>query len=454
MKKECEIGVFFIAPPSGALGEPPESVKLFKERRERIIQALTKLFPEVEFHHFNITSLEEVSDALSKTRDSVGYIVFLLNSLYGLVRAIIGSEKPTILIAETYGAAGDLLLEYSRAKAERKRVTAVITRDIENEKLLQRYVRYLYTIYRLQKSRVLFIVSPGVKTLLNGEFPLSIDLYSYLKQIQSIFGITSLVMNSEEFVDKYYDKVSNAEARAVAEEWIKRAERVLEDDRQEIIKSAKLYIAMKKAVKDHGVDAIAIDCIILYRNGFLDAWPCLGFMELIRKDGIVPVCEADAYSAALLLLMKHLSNRPGFINDPSPDVLNDEIVYYHCFAPVTPYEYCGEKEVPYVITSAHLGGKKASIYVEAPTGEEVTLVGLSPEERILTIHTAKVLRNEYSQHSCSTKIICKANTKAIIDNYAWRAGWHRVLFYGNWREELKDIASLLGLTVIEEDTKG
>jgi len=40
--------------------------------------------------------------------------------------------------------------------------------------------------------------------------------------------------------------------------------------------------------------------------------------------------DCDFASAALLLLMKHLSNRQGFTNDPCPDVLNDKIVYYLC----------------------------------------------------------------------------------------------------------------------------
>ena len=453
MNKKCKLGIFFVAPPSGALGEPPESTKLFEERRKRIMEILTRLYPDVEFHSFNVTNSQEVSEALNRTKDAAGYIAFLFNSLYGLVRPIIGSDKPTVLIAETYGAAGDLLLEYPRAKAEGKRVLGIITREIESEELLKRYVGYLYAIHKLRNSKILFIVSPGVKTLVNAEFPLSIDLYSYLRQLQALFGITSIVIDSREFVEKYYGKVSDSEAKKIAEKWMKEAKKVSEKDEHEIVKSAKLYIAMRKIVEDYKADAIAVDCIVLYRNGFLDAWPCLGFMELIRKDEAVPVCEADAYSAVLLLLMKYLANRPGFINDPSPDMLNDEIVYYHCFAPITPYNYGDEKTVPYIITPAHLGGKKASIYVEAPTGERVTIVGLSPEEKTLTIHTAEILRNEYSQRSCSTKIIGKADTKSIIKNYKWRAGWHRVLFYGDWREQLKEMASLLGLTVVEEDLK-
>ena len=453
MQEKCKIGIVFLSPSSGALGEPPKSEELFKEREKRIMQKLNQLFPDILFESYTVRNLEELSEALNKSRDVIGYVAFLLNSLYGLAKPIIDSDKPVILIAETYGGAGDFLLDYNRAQIENKKVIGVVTRDIEDENLLKRYITYLYVIYKLHHSRILFILSPGVRTLTRSEFPLSVDLYSYLKRIQSIFGITSIMLESGEFVQKYYNKVSDDEARKVADNWIKMAKEIVEKDTKEIIKSAKLYLAMKNAIKDYNADAIAIDCITLYRNGFLDAWPCLGYMELIRRDEAIPVCEADAFSAALLLLMKHLANRPGFINDPSPDIIRGEIVYYHCFAPITPYGYGDQKVVPYTITPAHLGGKKASIYVEAPTGETVTVVGLSPEERIITIHTAEVVRNEYSELACSTKIIGRANVAAIINNYNWRAGWHRVLFYGDWRDQLREVALLLGLRVIEEDKK-
>ena len=451
MNEKCKLGVFFLVPPSGALGEPPESTRLFEERRKRIMEILRSLYPDIEFHPFSITDSQDVSKALEETRDATGYIAFLFNSLYGLVRPIIESNKPTVMIAETYGGAGDFLLEYPRARAEGRRILGIVTRNVEDRELLRRYVGYLYVIHKLRSSRILFIVSPGVKTLLNAEFPLSIDLYSYSRQLQALFGITPIIVDSREFVEKYYSKVSDSEAREIAEKWMKEAKEVLEKDEREIVESARLYIAMRRIIEDYKADAIAVDCIVLYRNGFLKAWPCLGFMELIRRGEAVPVCEADVNSAALLLLMKHLANRPGFINDPSPDMLSDEIVYYHCFAPITPYGYGDERTVPYTITSAHLGGKKASVYVEASAGERVTVVGLSLEEKILTMHTAEVLRNEYSLQSCSTKIIGKADTRSIAENYVWRAGWHRVLFYGDWRRELKEIASLLGLIVVEED---
>lgn len=445
------IGVIFVEGTGGALGGEPVIYKVFAKREEKIKNSLIKLFPDIDFSFHIIRSLEDIPNVLNKLKDVMGYVIFVFNCIHGLLRPFLWSSKPVVLLGETYGGAGDFLLEYSRAIKEEYPVVGCITKKIDDEKLLKRYIKLLEVILRLRRSKILFIVSPGMQRHLKTEYPLGTDLYSVPRTIQAIFGITPILMDVEEFKSKYYNKVPEGEAKKIADMWIKGAVEVKENRIDEIVKQAKLYLALKEAIKDYNVDAVALDCIVLYRGGFLDAWPCLAYMELARRGEAVPVCEADPYSATVLLIMKYLANKPGFISDPSPDTLADEVVYYHCFAPITPRCY-GDKEVcPYVIAPAHLGDKRASVHVKLPIGEKITVLGLDPEEKIITVHTAETLRNELSPESCATKLIGKTNTKAILKNWRWRAGWHRVVFYGDWREEIKDLAKLLGLKVLEED---
>nr|HDO80795.1 hypothetical protein [Candidatus Bathyarchaeota archaeon] len=58
---------------------------------------------------------------------------------------------------------------------------------------------------------------------------------------------------------------------------------------------------MKKALIEHGAAAISFDDIHLVSFGLLDAWPCLGFMEL-AKEGFIGVCEGDVRSGVIMLL--------------------------------------------------------------------------------------------------------------------------------------------------------
>ncbi len=447
-----KIGVVFAGiKEGGAIGGGKASLEVLENTVSSLTEKLTRLFPDVEFSFHRIASTSDFAEVLKQTHDAVGYIVFALSCMFLDFMPILRSGKPVVLIGETYGGSGDVLIALAKAKEENLPVIGEIVRKPDDEALLRKYVRYLVTIYKLKNSRLLLIVSPGVWRSLWSQYPLSTDSWLTLRNVQALFGIDIVLMNSNEFVDKYYSKVDDIEAKKIAEKWMNEAAEVLEENKDEIIKSAKLYIALKRAVEDFNADAVAVDCINLYWNKFLDAWPCLAYMELIKNDEAVPVCEADIYSAVLLLIMKYLSNTPGFINDPSLDNQTNEVVYYHCFAPITPYGYGDSRRVPYKITPAHLGAKRASIYVELPLNEIVTVVGLSPDQKILAIHTAKTIRNEFSQKACAVKLIGKTNTKALINNWVRRAGWHRVVFYGDWREDLKNVATLLGLKVIEED---
>ena len=451
MATKTKIAVGFIVPKDGVLGGSPAPTEWFAKKKSAVTDKLREMFPEIGFSFYDIEEPTDVNTFLKQESGSVGYLIFILNGLTGLIRPILYSFKPTIMIAETYGGAGDFLLEYPRARESGLPVIGFQVRDIADERILGR-VKLFDVIKKLQDSRVLFVVAPSGVRLISVENPLSIDLYSSMKSLQSITGIVPIILNVSDFIEKYYKKIKDSTAAPIANRWVRNAVKNSEKDSGEIERSAKLYVAMKEAVADYNADAIALDCIDLHSGGFLDAWPCLGYMEL-WNDNVVPVCEGDPNSAAVLLTMKYLVGRPGFISDPSPDDLKSEVVYYHCYAPIKPYGQDGES-CPYIITPAHLGTKRASVYVELPVGKTVTAIGFSPEEKSLIVHTAETISNEVSPYACAVKLVGKTNTKALAKNWRWRSGWHRVVYYGDWREPLRELAVLLRLNFIEEDLGG
>ncbi len=438
----------FIEPPEGAIGAPPESERWFRSIEEKVLKNLRKLYPHIKFKTYRIRTPEEANEFVRLESGNIGYVTIILNCIAGLVRPIFFSGKPVIAIAETYGGSGEFLLEYSRALNKGYPVVGVATREPWSTNVLEK-IRLLETLYRAKNTKVMFIVSSSEKYLLKLEYPLSIHLYSALRDLQSIAGVTPIIVDAEDFVRKYYSKVDEEEAKKIAEKWIKEAISVDEEKYGEIFESAKMYLAMKKAVMDYGVNTIAVDCIVLRNTGLLEAWPCLGYMEL-WYDNIMPVCEADPYSALAIILGKYLAGVNGFVVDVAIDSVKEEVIYYHCYAPRNPHGKSSEK-LPYTITSAHLGFKHASVSVKLPVNETVTAVGLVPEERKLIIHTAKIVNIEFSKHACSVKLVGKTNVEALMRNWPWKSGWHRVLFFGDLRNSLKELATLLNLEVLEED---
>ncbi len=443
------IPVLFIINPAGAIGVPQESKEWFNRIINAIKNSLEECCKEIEFSFYYVNDIDDLVKALTKESNALGYLVFVLNSISGLLKPLIERGKPVILISESYGGSGDYLLEYSEAIKKGYPIIGISTKKPYDSMLLKKMVNYLVLLHKLRRAKLLVIVPKATKYYLDLEYPLSLDIYGLLKQFSSITGTSYVLMDSSEFIEKYYSKVDVMEAEEVARKWVRESIENIESDYNEILKSAKLYLALKKAAIDQGANVVAVDCIVLRNAGELDAWPCLAYMQLWYDD-ILPVCEADIASALIIMIGKYLLGINGFVTDPAVDELSNEIIYYHCYAPTNPHG-TAKPEYPYKITPAHLGGKRASIRVLFRPGVKITAIGLSLDEKILTIHTSELIGIEESIHACSNKLVAKTDVHKIVLNWKRRSGWHRVVFFGNYRDEFINVARLLGLKIIEED---
>ncbi len=440
MRPTIRIPVVFVAPDvtpgsyTGALGGLPLVRDWIEKEKARVIYFLKSSMPNVDFVFYTVRNVDDAGRVLEAEKDSIGFIVFILHTWSGgATRVFLESGKPVVLIAESYGGGGEFLLEFGRAVGEGKPVVGLVVRDLASD-AIARKVKLLEVIARLREMRILFVT-------------INIEWFNKVSEaLRKAFGIEAIVLDGRVFAEKYYKGVSDADAEKWARKWVSEAKAVLEDSYIDILKAAKLYIAMKKALEEYKAHSIAVDCINLFDAKVLDAWPCLGYMQL-WLDCYIPVCEADPFSAIILIISWLLHRRPGFISDPVLDQQRNEVIYYHCYAPINPYG--NNTRVPYTITPAHLYSKRASIYVELPVNEVVTAVQIMPDMKTIVLHKAKTLRNEYSVAACATKLVASANTDALARN--WRTLWHRVVVYGDLAEDFKDLATLLGLKVIEED---
>ena len=443
------IPVLFIVNPEGAIGGPHAAVEWFDRVTNSIKNSLRECCGEVEFSYYYVRDVGDLREAISREASAPGYLVFVLNCISGLLKPLIELRKPLVLINETYGGSGDYVLEYGEAVEKGYPVIGVSTREPHDPVLLRRMVQYIALLDKMREARLLFIVPKAAKYYLSLEYPLSVDVYGLLKQLTGLTGASYIVMDSSEFRENYYNKVNQAEAEEVAKKWIMESSSNFEKEYGEILRSARLYLAIKRAAEERKANIVALDCIVLRNTGELDAWPCLAYMQL-WYDGIIPVCEADVSSAIILMIGKYLLNVNGFITDPAVDELKSEIVYYHCYAPTNPLGGV-KQEYPYVITPAHLGEKKASLRVLFKPGVKITAVGLSLDEKTLTIHTSELVGLEESIYACSNKLVAKANVRRIVLNWRRRSGWHRVVFLGDYRDEFINVARLMSLRVVEED---
>jgi len=452
-----EIPVVFIEPRLGAVGFPggpgfsyfnsnaseeikemlDASAKWTEDQKNKVLKGLRVKYPSISFRQYSITSVDSLQAFLSAEGGAVGYLVVDLQGPSALLQEILRAGKPVVLIAESLGGGGDYLLYHARGDFERYPLVGIATKDLSSSDALGK-VDYLLALDKLRNTHALVISNR--------------DLSSTANEASRLTGIKFSLMSGNEFVEKYYKKVDERDARPISESWIKSAAAfpIPEKQNVEVLKSARLYLAMKKVLEDYGANAITIDCLGLRSasSTVLDAWPCLGYMQLWLDGSYVPMCEADINSLVVALMGKYLLGVNGSATDPVTDDLSGELTYYHCYLPINPTP---GSHLKYSIIPSHMGTRYAAVNAEYPVGSPVTAVGIDLMGKVMNVHVSNITGNELSLPACGTKVIAGSDVKSI--SAKWKSGWHRVLLLGDHRDKVNEFGRIMGFTVINEDRR-
>ncbi len=405
----------------------------FEGRKKELLAKLQKACPEIEFLVSSAMNGDDAKRILAEDKDIDGYVVYLLGIWTGVARVVADSGRPTIFIDDLYGGSGEFLVEYSRARRAKQKVAAVSSTDFND---VAQAVNTFAAINKLRRSTILAVIGSdsGTKT----KHP-----------ITDLFGTTVNMVPGEE-LNEAFDKADRGEARSIADRWIKAASKVIEPSREEIERSAGMYIGMRELLKRYNAQAITINCLGLFYSNKIFAYPCLGFWQL-NNDGYVGACEGDLRSTFTMLAVGALTGRPGFISDPVIDTSKNQLIYAHCVAPSKVYGPEGASNL-YHIRSHSEDRKGACIRSLMPLNEIVTTLEIMAEGRKLLIHQGKTVENVDEDKACRTKLaVTVRDARTMLSEWdQW--GWHRVTFFGDLRPQIDTFATLMGIDVIQEGT--
>jgi hypothetical protein len=464
-KKPIEIQVVFIGKPQWEAGWPYIGY-YNKELIDNIMEHLTTKFSELSLHQNDIITTynaELVNEIKSSLVDADGLIIFTIGHYGdpGLIDAgieiIESKEIPCLLANLVYAGDHTFIKIYTLIKEKNYQVYPISSQRFKD---FDKYIGILYNILRLKGekifllatesremnwNKILEIVKPERKEILHNhpeflnqigtmrdnEFEFFTDLEGadqahpwrvhpefYQKQLLETFGV-ELVHGDPDEIVKYYDAVEKEEAEKIAEKWIKEADEV-QPTRGTIINSAKVYLALKKLLKEqeYKYNVFAPDCGTLLLLGKFPAYPCMAFFEL-SKENIYGICESDTNSAISFLLGLYLTGRPGYVSNHTLDLINDRVTYMHCVAPCDYYGEGGKflnYDIVYHGESNFLG---ASPRVKFPKGELVTTVKISVAKRKMALRQGIIIENVQEPGGCVAKIWVKDNVKKILENYDW-----------------------------------
>jgi len=314
---------------------------------------------------------------------------------------------------------------------------------------IDRLVALLRIPARMKQSKIILVGNPGCAA--------GTEAARDFKQVQAKIGPEVIQITPDEFI-KIHKTINVKAAEKEAEKtWISQAREIVEPTRAEIIKSCQTYLAMKKIMHDNAAQAITVKCLGGIPIETL-GYPCLGFSKLL-DEGAVGACEADMDSTLTMLMIRYGFGLPGFITDPLIDLDQNAVIHAHCVAS-TRMRGPKSERLPFRIRNHREDNKGAAleVFMNRDIGQKVTWGKIANLDTIL-VATGIISEDwDFDDRGCRTQVVTKVkNAREIFEN--WGAGvlsddmmtlLHRVLFYGDHLDNMKDVASLMGLKMIEE----
>jgi hypothetical protein len=367
--------------------------------------------------------------------------VLLIQLSLGTLREmqqIVDAGRPTVIFSQPFsGHEWMFIKQWEKAG---KRVALLATSDYGE---LAMAAALLRVPARMRQSRVVAV--PG---RLDGTKPACDP-----KLIKERLGTDVVACSYERLIEAHKavdPKLADAEAESY---WIKPAKKIVEPSRDEIIKSARMFLAMKNVMAQERAQAITINCLGGLPIGVL-GYPCLAFSKL-DDMGFVGACEADIDSTLTKLMFTYAFGVPGFITDPLFDTAKNAVIHAHCTAPTKMDGPKGERAL-FIIRTHTDDDKGAALEVEMRLGQTITCAKLVNLDTML-ISTGKITEiTDFDDRGCRTQITTEvSDARRLLDNWGaglldgWMPQLHRVVFYGDRMQPVKHLARLMGLKVIE-----
>lgn len=218
---------------------------------------------------------------------------------------------------------------------------------------------------------------------------------------------------------------------------MRRARRRTGATRQEVINGAKGYFVARNILEHEGGDAISIaGCVSMVVER-----PCIAWFRF-NDQGVPAACEADEGAAASLLVVNHLFDRPGFVQDPVADTARKAIIGAHCVCAthLNGFNPAARPE-PFDLTHHH-GNQDATVRTLWRKGQRVTAIDVQPGDRTkILISVGTVLDNidVPPAGGCVVQVVVKFDGDQEVLSFP---GFHQVFFYGDYKRQLVEFCRL------------
>jgi hypothetical protein len=409
------------------------------EKFDQYLAKVERKLGDVKFVGGELIPPAKVADVTAKLKDADGALLFHLSGHGGgapkrAMDQIIDTGVPTAVFSQPFSGHG--WMYFPQWQKAGKKVILLPTSDWGE---IDRVAGLMRVAPHLRHTRILRVGGPrGTAAACSAE------------QVTERLGAEVIQIDNKE-VMAAHQAVDLKAAEAEAEkQWISQAKKIVEPKREEIINSARLYLAMKDLMIKHRAQATASSHCM-----GRPAKCCLTYSRL-NDLGLTGVCEGDADSTLTLLIFRYAFGIPGFVSDPVFDTASNALIHFHCTC-ATRMDGPAGKRLPFTIRTQSDSERGVSLDVEQRIGQVVTCAKFINLDAML-ISTGKIFKITHDELGCRTQFWTEvADARKMFHN--WGAGilkggtmtlLHRDVFYGDHLQDIRNLGVLMGFKVVQE----
>ncbi len=420
------------------LSRPTEEIEKF----DKYLANLENKLGDVKFVGGELIPPAEVDKVVAKMGDADGVLLFHLSGHGGgapkaAMDRIIDTGLPTAVFSQPFSGHGWMYFPQWRKAG--KKVVLLPTSDWGE---LEQIVKLMRVAPHLRQTRIIVVRGP-----------LGTDAACSAEQLKQRLGVELVPISVEQTIQAH-KAIDIKDAQIEAKKyWINKAKKIVEPSTEEIINSARFYLATKELmIKERAQAITSSNCMGEPAKG------CLTYSKL-NDLGLVGACEGDMDSTLTMLMFKYAFGIPGFINDPVIDTSCNALICFHCTC-ATKMDGPAGKRLPFTIRTQSDSERGVSLDVEHRIGQVVTSAKFVNLDTML-ITTGKIFKITHDELGCRTQPWVEvADAHKLFHN--WGAGiikggkgaimtlLHRDLFYGDHLQDIKNLGVLMGFNVIEE----
>jgi hypothetical protein len=259
-----------------------------------------------------------------------------------------------------------------------------------------------------------------------------------------VIGTTLHYIPRNRFPEELKKAETTDEMRELANFYTKESEKIVEPNKQDILNSAKNYFVAKQIMAAEKCQGISMDCLGLIGSRQIPCPPCMAWLKL-NDEGSVGCCEADVDAAISLRLTSLLFDRPGFMQDPAPNTVNNTLMGAHCSCP-TKLDGFDSSPEPLILRNHSESELGVSPQVLWRKGQKVTVMEFAGPSQII-LGTGSVLRNIDTPPAGG----CRTSVELEMDDMADTLdtkGFHQLFIYGDLELPFKAYCQLAGIKVV------